>query len=474
MSLEQAPVEQRPCQRVSPDELRQFDLFKDDDDAALAWLSERFEVVCFEAGEIVTREGDPASWLAFIMEGEFQFTRPNNPSLGVFTFHQGEAVGVMPFSRMKVFPGRGSVSKATRIARMDVRHLRELVYRAPNLAEKLVGQMTDRTREFTQMAERNSKMLALGKLSAGLAHELNNPASAVVRSATKLREMLLARRNDAVAIRAQFFPENIQKTMEDLARKSLDAAQSPATLDDLERSDMEANMSDWLQSRGMNPDIASDLITAGLTQDVIQPLEAHYDAGTIDKILNLLLADHQMFALISEVEEAARRMSQLVQDVKSYSYMDTSPVAEVDVEESIKATMRMFLHQLKHGFTVKKNFAQSMPKLRANGNELNQIWTNLIDNAIDAMKGLPPERQVLEISTFNEPHHIVVEIADHGEGIPPEVQGRIFEPFFTTKGVGEGTGLGLDIVQRIVRNHKGTIRVESKPGRTVFQIRLPK
>jgi signal transduction histidine kinase len=427
-----------------------------------------------DAGAVISNDGDPANWLAFIMEGEIQYSRPSNPSLGVFTIREGEAAGVLPFSRMKTFPGRGCASRATRIAKMDVKYLRELVYRAPNLAEKLVGQMTDRTREFTQMAERNSKMLALGKLSAGLAHELNNPASAVVRSATRLREMLLARRNDAVAIRAQFFPETIQKTMEDLARQSLDAVKNPATLDDLERSDLEADMSDWLESRGINPDKACDLITAGLTKDVIQPLEAHYDASTIDKILNLLLADHQMFALISEVEEAARRMSQLVQDVKSYSYMDTSPVAEVDVEEGIKATLRMFLHQLKHGFTVKKNLAQSLPKLRANGNELNQIWTNLIDNAIDAMKGLPPERRVLEIRTMNEPHHIVVEIADHGEGIPPEVQGRIFEPFFTTKDVGEGTGLGLDIVQRIVRNHKGTIHVDSKPGRTVFQIRLPK
>jgi signal transduction histidine kinase len=357
---------------------------------------------------------------------------------------------------------------------MDVSHLRELVYRAPNLAQKLVGLMTDRAREFTQMTERHSKMLALGKLSAGLAHELNNPASAVVRSSTKLREMLLERRRDAVQIRAQFFPESIQTTMEKLSKITAASAQSEVSMDDLERSDREAELSDWLEKQGLDPAKASDLICAGITSDVIQPLGMTFDPRTLDKILNLILADHQMLALISEVEEAARRMSQLVQDVKSYSYMDTSSVAEVDIEEGIRATLRMFQHQLKHGFTVKKCFAQNLPKIHANGNELNQIWTNLIDNAIDAMEALPADRKVLEIKTVDEPHCVVVEIADKGDGIPPEVQGRIFEPFFTTKGVGQGTGLGLDIVQRIVRNHKGSIRLESQPGHTVFRIRLPK
>jgi signal transduction histidine kinase len=460
-----------PCQRVSPNELRQFDLFKDDDDAALEWLAERFEVLCFETGDVIVQEGDPAKWLAFVMAGEMKFTRADT-SL-VYIVEEGEATGVLPFSRMKVFKGRGCATKPTRIARMDALHLRELVYRAPMLAEKLVYQMTDRAREFTLVSERNSKMLALGKLSAGLAHELNNPASAVVRSSTKLREMLLQRRDDAVNLRAQFFPENIVKTMEALIRVATAREREREDLDELERADLEAELGDWLESRGLNPIRASDLLAAGLTAKVIQPLEASYDASTINKILNLVLADNQMLTLISEIEEAARRMSQLVQDVKAYSYMDTSPVTEVDVEEGIRATMRMFQHKLKHGVTVRKQFANCLPKITANGNELNQIWTNLIDNAIDAMAALPVEDRILEVKTAVEPDNILVQITDSGNGIPPEVQGRIFEPFFTTKKVGEGTGLGLDIVQRIVRNHKGTIQLESKPGRTSFQVRLP-
>jgi signal transduction histidine kinase len=463
-----------PCQRLTPNELRRFDLFKDDDEAALLWLSERFEIVCYEAGDVIVNVGDAVDRLGIILEGEIYFTRPDNPTLGVFIVGPGEASGRLPFSRMKTFAGTGIASKDTRMAALDASHLRELVCRVPFLAEKLVWHMTDRTREFTQMAERNSKMLALGKLSAGLAHELNNPASAVVRSATRLREMLLERRQNAMALRSQFFPQVIQNTLEELSKISVAAAENATALGDLERSDKEAELADWLDSRGIDSSHAADLITAGIMAETIDRLSKQFDSHTLDKVLNLLLADHQMLTLISEVEEAARRMSQLVQDVKSYSYMDTSAASEVDVEEGIRATLRMFQHQLKHGFTIKKEFAPALPRIHANGNELNQVWTNLIDNAIDAMEDLDEERRILEIRTADEHRCILVQIVDHGEGIPKEVQGRIFEPFFTTKSVGKGTGLGLDIVQRIVRNHKGSVHLDSKPGRTVFQIRLPK
>ena len=206
----------------------------------------------------------------------------------------------------------------------------------------------------------------------------------------------------------------------------------------------------------------------------IMHAQALVPSDTLELGLRILVADHELLCLTREVEEASRRISDLVQAIKSYSYMDQSPVAEVDVEQGIDITLRMFQHQLKHGVEVSRQFAPNLPRIRANGSALNQIWTNLIDNALDAMASLPAgQPRMLAVKTCSEPDGILVEIADNGPGIPADLTTRIFEPFFTTKPVGEGTGLGLDIVHRIVRSHKGSIRVDSRPGHTVFQVRLP-
>jgi signal transduction histidine kinase len=187
--------------------------------------------------------------------------------------------------------------------------------------------------------------------------------------------------------------------------------------------------------------------------------------------IHILACDFEDGNLSREIEEASHRIAALIKAVKSYSYMDRVPTADVDVEEGIDVTLRMFQHQLKHDIQVKRKFDGNLPKIKANGGELNQIWTNLIDNAIDAMCDAPAK--ILEIRTCKEATNLLVEIADSGSGIPPEAHGRIFDAFFTTKPVGKGTGLGLDIVYRIVRNHHGTISFKSSPGRTVFQVRLP-
>lgn len=461
------------CDRITPEELKAFALFADDELAALDWLAAHFEVRCFESGEVIMREGMPATEFVVILEGEIHIRRVGDPYAPVFVRVAGQATGVLPFSRIKIIRGRGTAVGRTRLAVMPASALRELVYRAPNLAQKLVSEMTDRTRESAQNEERTSKMLALGKLSAGLAHELNNPASAAVRSSTLLGQTLMDRQRVAIAMRGELISPEAQNLINSLAESIVECSSGTKKLDALARADRESDLSDWLQERKLPPELAGDLVDAGITQDRLQPLGQLLSSTNFVRGLWILVYDHRILCLTREIEEASRRISDLVQAVKSYSYMDQTPLSEIDVEQGIEVTLRMFQHQLKHGFDVQRKLARNLPKIPANGSELNQIWTNLIDNAISAMQSVPNGQRILEVHTALEPDAVLVQFTDSGPGIPPEIQGRIFDPFFTTKPVGEGTGLGLDIVQRIVRNHQGTIRVESIPGRTRFQVRLP-
>jgi signal transduction histidine kinase len=456
---------------ISADELAAFDLFKDDTREALEWLAKRFVVRCYEEGEVTVRSGDPADEFLVVLEGEIHFMRDNELYGGAYEVGPGEVAGVLPFSRMTVYRGRGWAAKPSRAAFMHVSHLRDLVYQAPCLAQKLVNEMIDRARDMTQRDERANKMLALGKLSAGLAHELNNPASAVVRSAARLREVLDDRRRNAVSLRADPLPPEAARLIIELGDAIPELANNPSELDALERADREADLTDWLEARGYPTHVASALTDAGITPEKLMPLANQVSEKSATHGLQILAADQEIFSLSREIEEAASRIADLVQTVKKYSYMDRVPITDVDIEQGLDVTLRMFQHQLKHGFEVRREFAGNLPKIRANGSEVNQIWTNLIDNAIDAM--CEAEVKVLRVKTAMEPENVVVEIADSGPGIPEDVQPKIFDPFFTTKEVGKGTGLGLDIVNRIVRHHHGSIQLNSVPGNTVFRVRLP-
>jgi signal transduction histidine kinase len=468
-------VPEPDAQPVTAADLLQFPLFADEKLEAIEWIAAQMTLRCFEAGAVLAHEGDPITEFQVILEGEIHFRRDGDPSAGVLVGSAGQAIGVLPFSRLKTSIGRVSAVQFTRIAAMHASHLNELVHRAPTLAQRLVSQMTDRTREAARATERSNRLLALGKLAAGLAHELNNPASAAVRSSARLREVINERRNNALALRSEKTSGPALQVMTDLSQVIAQCTSTPGTRNELERADLEGDLSDWLEATGIPCELASGLVDAGITSEHIAPLVPLVSNAALTLGLRVLVADHQIFCLSREVEEAARRISELVQSIKSYSYLDQSPVAEVAVEEGIDVTLRMFQHQLKHGVQVSREFAKDLPRIQANGSALNQIWTNLIDNALAAMEGMPRElsRELL-VRTLAEPDAILVEIGDSGPGIPAELQSRIFDPFFTTKPVGEGTGLGLDIVQRIVRSHKGSIRVESRPGRTVFQVRLPR
>ena len=459
------------CKTITADELGQLDLFKEDSRDALEWLAERFEVRCLHAGEQFVKSGDPARELLVLLEGELQFQTDDDRYGSAYILLPGMAAGVLPFSRLTVYRGTGMAMRRSRALWMDSHYLRELVYRAPCLAEKLVTRMIDRVRDTEQRSERTNKMLALGKLSAGLAHELNNPASALVRSSARLRELMALRRHHAIVLRGEPAPPEARIKMLSLSETIAESARNPRPLDELERADRAEELAQWMEAHQLPGELASALSEGGIDAAHIAPLLTPLSREALTHGLHILAADCEEANLSREIEEASHRIANLIKAVKAYSYMDRVPVSDVDVEEGIEVTLTMFQYKLKHEIEVKRNFDGHLPKVKANGGELNQIWTNLIDNAIDAMSDA--ETKVLEIRTCKEANRILVEIADSGSGIPHEVQGRIFDAFFTTKGVGKGTGLGLDIVYRIVRSHHGTISFTSSPGRTAFQVRLP-
>ena len=458
----------------SPEELLRLPLFEGESRESVEWIASLMTLRSFEPGEILSQPGDPVNEFQVVLEGEIHYGRPDDPASPVMIAHEGQAIGVLPFSRLKTALGRAQAVRFTRLAGMDAAHLRELVYRAPVLAQRLVSQMTDRTRETARTVENSNRLLALGKLAAGLAHELNNPAAAAVRSSSRLRELINLRRQRAIAFPAEQIPAAAAALAMRLSDSVTECHSPPGTLDELERNDRESELSDWLEEKGLPGWLASGLTDAGITSGQIAPLAELLSVRALSLALETLVDDHEILCLTRELEETSHRISDLILSIKTYSYMDQSPVAEVDVEQGIELTLRMFQHRTRSGVQVSRRYAEGLPRIRANGSALNQIWTNLIDNSLDAIESMPKDQpRVLSVRTCQEPSAILVEIGDNGPGIPADVQARIFDPFFTTKPVGEGTGLGLDIVQRIVRNHKGSIRVNSQPGKTVFQVRLP-
>lgn len=314
------------------------------------------------------------------------------------------------------------------------------------------------------------KLAALGKLSAGLAHELNNPAAAGRRSAKQLREAVVNVQSRTLMLCERHFFEAQRQMLNELQQSAI-ACKAPS-LDPLTQSDREDALTEWLEDNGITNgwQLAPTFVSAGVDEERLNTLAKQMTTEALGEALTWLEASLTVAGLVNEVEQSTARISELVKAVKAYSYMDQAPLQELNVHEGLENTLTILNHKLKHGVTVNRAYDQNLPRICAYGSELNQVWTNLLDNAINAMKG----QGELTIHTAREQDDVVVEITDNGPGIPPAIQSRIFEPFFTTKGVGEGTGLGLDIARRIiVQKHHGDICFESKPGYTRFQVRLP-
>jgi signal transduction histidine kinase len=346
-----------------------------------------------------------------------------------------------------------------------------MLARIPVLQQRLVSLLADRIRETAVADQQREKLMALGKISAGLAHELNNPAAAVRRAADSLRQAVTSVRAAALRLDKSGLPHDARLFLARLDKDWIKQAGAQSALDTLERSEREEEFAAWLEDHNVpnSWDLSAALVDAGCDRATLEEIGQQIPAEFLADAFVRMTASFTISRLVEEIESSANKISELVRAVKEYSYMDQMPEQEIDVHEGIENTLIMLRYRLKHGVDVVRDYDRTLPSICARGSELNQVWTNLITNAIDAMNG----KGKLCIRTAREANCALVEVVDNGPGIPKEIQTRIFEPFFTTKPVGEGTGLGLDTVYRIVKNHHGDVSFESHPGETRFAVRIP-
>jgi len=450
------------------EEIKKAPVFSDLPEDFLYWFVSNCKEAHFAPGDFVFKEGSPAQYMLVFLEGRVYSRRESEGANGpVFIGKKGDVTGTLPFSRMTQITVTGRAEEPTHLLLFPSSLFQEIFQRSLLLGQRLVGILTDRVRETTRGEQQRDKLAALGKLSAGLAHELNNPAAAAARSADALLDCLARLRQlDSKTYLTETNCAAIAKVESELRAE----LQPAAFQDQLERSDREESITSWLESQKIPEPwkLSSQLVDSNLA---IEHLERYSEAAgaALPTALARFATMLEMERIIGQISHSTHRISTLVKAIKEYSYMDQSPVQEVDIVRGLETTLSILEHKLRKGITVVRDFAPDLPKITANGGELNQIWTNLIDNAADAMKN----KGTLRLRALREGDEVLVEIGDNGCGIPKEIQSRIYEPFFTTKGVGDGTGLGLDAVHRLIRKMRGTITFTSVPGDTRFQVRLP-
>jgi signal transduction histidine kinase len=448
-------------------------IFQDLADEDLSWLAALMEDLHFPAGEVVYRRGEPVEYLTIILDGELQVEMPEEPGTPRFIGRKGQVTGALPFSRLKNYPGNVRAVQPLHVLRLHSRNFPDLLQHIPVLGQRLVGVMSDRIRETTRQETQRDKLMALGKLSAGLAHELNNPAAAAQRAAKSLKETMDNVRSASLRLLAH--PLNAQQREaivqfeREVTGRVIETNDSHS--DPLELSDREAEITECLEAHKVEEPwrIAGPLAEANADPQKMEALRLLVGDQVIGDALRRVASVVTIFSLIHEIDNSTRRISELVTAIKRYSYMDQASMQEVDLREDLDNTLKIFGHWLKKGMTVARDYDPELPRVCAFGSELNQVWTNLIDNAIDAMNG----QGELRVGARRDLNCVLVTIGDNGPGVPADIQSRIFDPFFTTKPVGEGTGLGLDTVMRIVQKHHGSIELKSKPGDTRFLVRIP-
>ncbi|MCC7510556.1 MAG: GHKL domain-containing protein [Planctomycetes bacterium] len=455
------------------DELRVLPVFEGLSDDQMAWLLQNGERAVAEQDEVIARPGDPVDHLYVMTSGVVQWTFGVAGGTTIFTEDRiGFAAGALPYSRANRQGGSARAVKTTTAYRLHKQHFPEMLTRIPALGARLVQTMTDRVRNSTRIIDQREKIAALGKLAAGLAHELNNPAAALRRSSAELSERfnklsLLG----PTLMKLNVGPEHIDTTV---AFRTRLFQREPVEFTTVQRAEREDELSDWLEKHGVpQPWVAAETFAElGVTVDELDRYANSVPAAVLPLGLQWLEGTAVSGRMIREILSATERIAQLVGAVKVHAHLDSNPDKQpADIHAGLDSTLMILGHKLKKKqIILKKEYAPELPMPAAHPGELNQVWTNLIDNAIDAMD----EGGTLTLKTATEAKCVCVRICDTGHGIPPDVKPRIFDPFFTTKPMGEGTGLGLDIVHRIItQQHNGDIEVDSVPGNTCFTVWLP-
>jgi len=440
------------------------------------WLVENSNISILGAGEFIFKKDEPADFMIILLSGKVKLYLQQNNSIremGYFETH--EISGLLPFSRLEKALGNAQVVEDATILLTHRSKMHDLVANNYELTQKLVQQMTSRVRDFTSIQQQNEKMMALGKLSAGLAHELNNPAAAIVRS------------SDSLIGHLKNTPENFKKViLSNISPEKVDIANSIlfSKLDNYgnihvslkEKMVLEDEFMDWLEDREVEneDEITENLIDYGFSLDDLEFISDSMDTHQLNTTLNWINNVLTTERTVKDIHAASSRISELVQSIKSYSHMDRSQdKIKTNIHKGILDTLKLLEHKTrKTKIEVELNFDENLKDINIYPGALNQVWTNILDNAVDAI--VATDSPKIRIKTYQESFMQIVEIEDNGPGIPEDLVKRIFDPFFTTKDVGKGSGMGLDIVRRIVTdNHNGRIEVKSVPGNTKFIIKLP-
>jgi signal transduction histidine kinase/predicted CoA-binding protein len=449
--------------------LRKVPLFAGLPEHDLEALCAMVEEVHLPAGEFLFHEGDNGEQAFVIQDGQIEILKNSGGREVLLALRQmGEVIGEMAL--LDAAPRFASARARTesRLLSISHVHLGQLLDTSPSAARAMLDTVTARLRSTELVLRQSEKMAQLGTLTAGIAHELNNPATAVKRGAEQLRQAIRDLLLAHAGLQQAGLTAGQQESLAALEQETRRRAAAPFDMDPLGRSDREAELEDWLAGQKVESPWVLASALANLDLD-LKRLEADFDTGALPQVLTWLAANFTIFSLIEEMGQGAGRIGEIVKALKVYVYLDQAPVQPVDLHEGLDNTLVMLRSELKSGVHVRREYAPGPLRIQAYGSELNQVWTNIIDNAADAMDG----RGEIILRTKMEKDWAVVEIEDNGPGIPEEIVEKIFSPFFTTKPVGKGTGLGLNTSYNIVQKHGGEIKVYSRPGKTVFQVRLP-